>query len=84
MRETMVSSMPDSTNASSKELVSIRTLCGMLDMKERTIREKVATRKIPYYKLGKLIRFDIGEIRGWYRSSRVDSLTPDVIRGKIL
>jgi len=83
MRETVIDSS-DSNNAGSKELVSIKTLSNMLDMKERTIREKVATRKIPYYKLGKLIRFDIGEIRGWYRSSRVESLTPDIITDRIL
>lgn len=68
----------------SKQLISIRTLSNMLDMKERTIREKVAKREIPYYKLGKLIRFSIDEIHAWCERSRVVSLTQDVIRDKIL
>ncbi len=79
-----VNSTLETNDLGSKELVSIRTLCGMLDMKERTIREKVTRREIPYYKVGKLIRFNVQEIRMWYGRSRVDSLTPDAITGRIL
>lgn len=45
------------------QLVSIKNLSKSLDISENTIRWWVATGKIPYVKLGKLIRFDTVKIQ---------------------
>jgi len=66
-----------------EELVSVPTLSRMLDVPEKTIRGWILKRQIPYHKLGKLVRFNVGEIRAWYRAKRVSPLTPDFIRSKI-
>lgn len=45
------------------QLVSIKNLSKSLDISQNTIRWWVATGKIPYVKLGKLIRFDTVKIQ---------------------
>lgn len=45
------------------QLVSTKNLSKSLDISENTIRWWVATGKIPYVKLGKLIRFDTVKIQ---------------------
>ena len=62
------------------ECVSIKTLSSLLEIPERTIRTWVYKRKIPYYKIGKLVRFDIRQVRDWYGRSAVTPLFPDQIR----
>lgn len=47
------------------ELVSVKTLCEMFDLKEETVRGWVKKREIPYHKLGRLVRFKLTEIRSW-------------------
>jgi excisionase family DNA binding protein len=66
-----------------EELVSIRTLCRLLDVPEKTVRTWVYRRTIPYHKLGKLVRFNVHEIREWYGGTRVAPLTPTVVRDRI-
>jgi excisionase family DNA binding protein len=66
------------------EMVSIPTLCRILEVKERTLRSWVTKREIPYHKLGKLVRFKMKEIESWAGARRILPLTPDVLRGKIL
>ena len=66
-----------------QELVSIKTLCRQLDVPEKTVRTWVYRRVIPYHKLGKLVRFNLDEIRDWYRRGRVAPLTPTVVRDRI-
>jgi excisionase family DNA binding protein len=65
-----------------RELVSVPTLAMILDVKEKTIRKWVAERRIPFHKLGKLVRFHVGEIRSWYGGQKMDVVTRDIIREK--
>lgn len=58
-----------------QELISIKTLCRMLDVPEKTVRTWVYRRAIPYHKLGKLVRFNVREIRNWCNAGRVEPLT---------
>ena len=61
------------------ELVSIKTLSTLLDLPEWTIRKWVSKKKIRYHKLGKLIRFDLKEIRCWYKANTIEPVKQDII-----
>ena len=62
-----------------RELVSIKTLSGMLDIPEGTLRDMVLKRRLPYHKIGRLVRFHVGEIRAFYRANRVGATSGDHI-----
>ena len=75
---------PEMSTNGLEELISIPTLSHMLDVPVKTIRKWVWQRKIPYHKLGKLVRFDVREIRAWYRTGRVAPWTPEIITDRML
>jgi excisionase family DNA binding protein len=54
------------------KLLDIIQLAEILNIKKKTIYEWVRQRKIPYIKLGGLIRFDPDEIEKWVGSKKVD------------
>jgi len=58
----------------SVEWLGIPELAQMLGVSEDFIRSQVQQRKIPYYKVGKLIRFDPREITQWLSGLRVEPL----------
>jgi hypothetical protein len=45
------------------------------------VRRLVAERRIPYIKLGHLLRFDPAQIDEWLERSRVDEALPTAGRG---
>ncbi len=66
------------------ELVSIKTLAGMLDCSPKTIRDWMyknrrapTTDPLPYYRLGGLVRFRLVEVKAWIdrRRSKVYALS---------
>ena len=61
------------------ELVSVKTLSGLLDIPVWTLRKWVAQRKIRYRKLGRLVRFDVDEIRKWCDGNAVDPISQEII-----
>ena len=66
--------MIETLESTERELVSIKTLAGLLDYKESTIRDMVFDGKIPYVKMPTgSIRFHIPTIRKWYRAGVVDT-----------
>ena len=67
-----------------RELVSVETLAELLDVKERTVREWVAKKVVPYHKLGRLVRFNLQEVRKWYHSREVAPFTPSLSRDKMV
>ena len=52
------------------ELIDIATLAGMLGVGERYVRRMVAERRVPTVKVGRLVRFDLAEIRRWIEEQR--------------
>lgn len=52
------------------ELVTIDQLSGRLGITVRHVRRLVYERRIPYVKVGRLVRFDVGEIVRWVDSHR--------------
>ena len=57
-----------------EEWFGIAELARRLDVSEDLIRRKVQRHEVPYYKVGKLIRFNSNEIRQWLTSVRVDPM----------
>jgi excisionase family DNA binding protein len=52
------------------KLVSVRELSEILDIKEKTLYHLVSEGKIPYYRIGKLVRFKRDEIDSWIESKK--------------
>ena len=58
-----------------KPLISVEQLAEELGVSVRYVRRIIAERRIPYVKVGHLIRFQRDEVEGWVDANRVDALT---------
>lgn len=58
-------------------LLTIEELAGHLGVTVRHVRRQIAERRVPYVKVGRLIRFDPDEIAGWINDAR----HPEAARG---
>lgn len=52
-------------------LLTIDQLAEQLGITVRHVRRLIAERRVPYLKVGKLVRFDPAEIAGWLDEARV-------------
>ena len=52
-------------------LLDLRAVATRLSLSERHVRRLVEERRIPYLKVGRLLRFDPGEIAEWLDATRV-------------
>ena len=52
-------------------MLTIPQVAGRLGINVRYVRRLVAERRIPFYKVGYLIRFDADELEDWLRATRV-------------
>jgi excisionase family DNA binding protein len=48
-----------------ERLFNIEKLSELLDVKKKTIYDWVYKKQIPYYKAGRLLRFDYDDIQRW-------------------
>jgi len=55
-----------------KRFLSVQELSRYIGIKEGTIRVWVCLKKIPYTKVGRLVRFDLTKIDEWLEESSVD------------
>jgi len=62
-----------------KRFIGIEELAEYLDLKRSTIYQWVHQQKIPYYKLGKRVKFDLEKIENWLKKKEVK---PHPIWGK--
>ncbi len=53
------------------QLLTIDQLAEHLGITVRHVRRLIAERRVPYLKVGKLVRFDPAEIAGWLDEARV-------------
>ena len=53
------------------QLLGIEELAGRLGITVRHVRRLVAERRLPYYKVGRLVRFNPAEIKEWLERRRV-------------
>lgn len=51
-------------------LIGIAELASLLGVGERYVRRMVAERRIPMVKVGRLIRFDLADVRAWLEKQR--------------
>jgi excisionase family DNA binding protein len=62
------SSMPDTDTI--PQLLTIEQLADRLGITVRHVRRLVAERRVPYLKVGKLVRFDPADIADWLQNER--------------
>ena len=53
------------------KLVGIEKIAELLDTSPKTIYDWTSTRKIPHYKVGRLVKFDIDAIMAWLETCEV-------------
>jgi excisionase family DNA binding protein len=59
------------TSETVPRLLTIDQLAEQLGITTRHVRRLIAERRVPYLKVGKLVRFDPAEIAGWLDGRRV-------------
>ena len=59
-----------STTADHLPLIDLPTVAARLGVNHRYVRRLVAERRIPFFKLGKLLRFDPAEVEAWLDQAR--------------
>lgn len=57
-----------------KKYISPKELAESLGLAEQTVYHWVSQRKLPFYKLGKSVRFAMPEIQEWLQKRRVSSV----------
>ena len=55
-----------------QRLVDLPAVAGYLGVTERHVRRLVAEKRVPFYKWGHLLRFDLAEVDAWLSTHRVD------------
>jgi len=60
-------------------LLDIDGLADRLGVGERFVRRLVEERRIPYLKIGRLVRFDAREVEEWIGSRRIEPSGPVVV-----
>lgn len=58
-----------------KRFVGINELAKYLDVSINTLRYWVWRKEIPYFKVGKSVKFDIIEINDWLKDKKVKELS---------
>ncbi len=62
-----------------RHLISITELSSILDIKTPTLYAWVQQHRIPYVKVGRLVKFDMGDIEKWIATQKV---TPHAVWDK--
>lgn len=55
-----------------KRFIGIEDLAEYLDVSKNTISSWVWLRKVPYFKVGRLVKFDLKEIEIWVKEKKID------------
>ena len=60
-------------NNSQKNIVGIQAVADYLKISKNTVYSWVWQKRIPYYKVGRLLKFDLMKVDKWLESRSVDS-----------
>ena len=63
----------------SEEMVGIGQIATHLGVKVSTVYSWIHSRQIPYYKIGRLVKFKISEINSWISARKVQVLEVDTL-----
>ncbi|MDX9823280.1 MAG: helix-turn-helix domain-containing protein [Syntrophales bacterium] len=67
-----------------ENLLTIEELSEYLNIKRKTLYSKLESGEIPHYKIGRLVRFRMGEVDAWLeRSRKTDKGIPGRVRRTI-
>lgn len=69
--------MSGTTETRQNDLMDIQQLADRLGVGVRYVRRLVAERRVPYIKLGHLLRFDPADIDAWIERAKVDETLPE-------
>lgn len=58
-----------------RRYIGINDLAQYLDLPKGTLYVWVCRRRIPYLKVGRLLRFDLREIDNWMKDKKIDELS---------
>ena len=64
------------TSPPGERLIDINELADRFGVRVRYVRRLVAERRIPYIKLGRLLRFDPAEVDAWIDRARIQESGP--------
>jgi excisionase family DNA binding protein len=78
---TAVKDRTASSPIATSDLLDVNLLARRLGVTERFIRRLVDERRVPFFKLGKFVRFDPAEIDEWVQSQRVQVPWVEPTRG---
>lgn len=67
-----------------RKLLTILEVADYLNIKQKTIYAKVEAGEIPYYRIGRLLRFTKDEIDEWLKTKKVATVNPEETAKKIL
>ena len=60
-----------------KQFIGVKELAEYLGIRVNTIYMWTFQKKIPYFKIGKLVKFDLEEIDNWLNGKKVEPLKWD-------
>jgi excisionase family DNA binding protein len=58
-----------------RRFIGIPAMAEYLGVSSKTIRAWVWLKQIPYFKLGRLVRFDLQSIDSWIKERRIDEIS---------
>ena len=61
-----------------RDLIDVSAAAERLGVSVRYVRRLVAERRIPYFKLGHLLRFDVEEVDAWLERAKVSEIVPSM------
>lgn len=62
----------NSTQNNLFKMVNVTGVASILGVKVWTIRQWVSMRKIPFYRVGRLVRFKVSELERWVDANKVN------------
>lgn len=70
----------DRPTSNRERMLDVVGLAARLGVAERFVRRLVHERRIPFYKVGSLVRFDVVDVEQWLATHRVVPMHPHRVR----
>ncbi|WP_413935149.1 helix-turn-helix domain-containing protein [Nitrospira sp. BLG_1] len=67
------------TNPISRRLVTVQEAAAYTGLSPHTLYTMVSQRRVPYVKLGRLTKFDLGQLEQWIEAHTVRPVAPRMV-----
>ena len=57
-----------------KRLLNLKDAAAYLGLSKRTLRRKIDQRALPFYKVGRLVRFDLIDLKEYLNTQRTEKI----------